>query len=149
MSAGIPGIDISFAQLFVAIFSGTFGLLGLIFLGIGVGIAAAQNKKRNLCTAYADGTVSAVQGQNGSGLRAVYNFTIDGKPMQYFSSYSGSNGLLVGQPAGVYYDPENIGRVYIEEDARQLRLFARIFSILGSVFAIIALLVALIVLGVL
>ena len=150
MNAGIPGIGFSFAQLFVAIFSGTFGLLGLIFLGVGVGITTAQNKKRSLCTAYADGTVGTAQGQFGSaGVRAVYEFTVDGKPMQYFSSYSGSGGLLVGQPVRVYYDPANVGRVYIEEDSRQLRLLARIFAILGSVFSIIAIFVAVILLGVL
>ena len=150
MQATIPMTGISFAQMFTAIFSGTFGLLGLIFLGVGVGITTAQNKKRSLCTAYAEGEVRELQCQFGSNaLRAVYSFTIDGNPMQYVSSYSGSANLLVGQSVSVYYDPQNIGRVYIEEDARQMRLFTRVFTILGGVFLFIAIFVAVILLGVL
>ncbi|MCE5190099.1 MAG: DUF3592 domain-containing protein [Eubacteriales bacterium] len=57
--------------------------------------------------------------------------------------------MLVGQTVTVYYDPQNIGRVYIEEDARQMRPFTRVFSILGGVFLVVALFVAVILLGVL
>jgi len=39
--------------------------------------------------------------------------------------------------------------VYIEEDARQMRSFTRVFSILGGVFLSVALFVAVILLGVL
>ena len=84
-----------------------------------------------------------------TGLRAVYSFLIDGKPMQYVSNYSGNNNLLIGQSASVYYDPQNIGRVYIEEDARQMRNFTRVFIILGGVFLGVALIVAVVLLGVL
>ncbi len=148
MNGLISAADASFAQLFVAIFSGTFGLIGLIFLGVGAGTAAAQNKKRSQCTAYAEGTVTAMQGQYGSsGLRAAYSFTIDGKPMQYVSNYSGVNNLLIGQTVSVYYDPSNIGRVYIEEDARQIRRFLRVFTILGGTFLLIALFSAALILG--
>jgi hypothetical protein len=140
---------ITIVGFFVIVFCGTFGLLGLIFLGIGLGLAAAQNKRRSSCTAYAEGTVSAMQTQFGtSGLRAIYSFSIDGKPMQYVSNYSGRNNLLVGQSVGVYYDPANIGRVYIEEDARQMRTMTRVFTILGGVFAGVALIVAVVLLGV-
>lgn len=147
---GIPGAGLSFAQLFVAIFSGTFGLLGLIFLAVGVGFSVAQNKKRTLCTAYAEGTVSAVQGVYGSnGLRAAYSFVVDGKQVQYVSSYSSTGGLLIGQTVSVYYDPSNISRVYVEEEARQMRRMMRVFAILGAVFTAIALFVAVIMLSVL
>lgn len=149
MSAIIPMTSISFSQLFTMIFSGTFGILGLVFLAVGLSVRAAQNRKRSVCTGYTEGTVSAYQGQFGStGLRAVYSFTIDGKPLQYISNYTGSTNLLVGQIVAVHYDPQNIGRVYIEEDAQQMRMFTRVFTILGSVFLLIALFVAVILLGV-
>jgi len=150
MDIMIPATDLNFAQLFTIIFSGTFGLMGLIFALIGVIFNFSINKKRSLCTAYTEGTVSAMQAQFGTtGLRAVYSFSIDGKPMQYVSNYAGSNNLLVGQSVGVYYDPTNIGRVYIEEDARQMRMFPRVFTILGCVFLVVALVVAVVLLGVL
>ena len=150
MTMMIPDTSITFAQLFTMIFSGTFGLLGLIFLLVGLAISASINRKRSQCTAYAEGTVSTMQTQFGaSGLRAVYSFQIDGKPMQYVSSYSGNNNLLIGQSVGVYYDPQSIGRVYIEEDARQMRNFTRVFIILGGVFLGVALVVAVVLLGVL
>ena len=150
MSMMIPNTSISFAQLFTMIFSGTFGLLGLIFLLVGLAFGASINRKRSKCTAYAEGTVSAMQTQFGSsGLRAVYSFSIDGRPLQYVSNYTGMSNLLVGQSVGVYYDPANIGRVYIEEDARQMRTFTRVFTILGCVFFGIALVVAVVLLGVL
>ena len=150
MSATIPNTSLTFVQLFTIIFSGTFGLMGLIFLVVGFSFGASINRKRSQCTAYAEGTVSAMQSQFGSnGLRAVYSFSIDGKPMQYVSSYSGNSNLLVGQSVGVYYDPQSIGRVYIEEDARQMRSFTRVFIILGGVFLSVALIVAVVLLGVL
>jgi hypothetical protein len=149
MYTTISNISISFVQLFTMIFSGTFGLLGLIFLAVGTGFYIAMNKKRSLCTAYTEGTVSAMQTQFGSsGLRAVYSFAIDGKPLQYVSNYAGTSNLLVGQSVEVYYDPNNIGRVYIEEDARQLKSFSRVFIILGGVFTSVALIVAVVLLGV-
>ena len=150
MNVMIPATNITFAGLFTAIFSGTFGLMGLIFLIVGLSVTAAQNRKRALCSASAEGTVSAMQSQFGStGLRAVFGFAIDGKPYQYVSNYSGNSNLLVGQSVQVYYDPQNIGRVYIEEDARQMKTFARVFTILGGVFLAIALIVAVVLLGVL
>lgn len=146
----IPATNLTFAQLFTLIFSGTFGLMGAIFLAVGLGFQTAVNRKRSLCTAYTEGTVSAMQTQFGStSLRAVYSFTIDGKPLQYISNYTGAQNLLVGQTVGVYYDPQNIGRVYIEEDARLMKNFTRVFAILGGVFLVIALVVAVVLLGVL
>ncbi len=149
MSATIPNTSLTFVQLFTIIFSGTFGLMGLIFLLVGFSFGASINRKRSQCTAYAEGTVSAMQSQFGSnGLRAVYSFSIDGKPMQYVSNYSGRNDLLVGQSVSVYYDPEHIGRVYIEEDARQMHSFARVFLIVGGAFLAVALIIAVILLGI-
>jgi len=149
MYTTIPNTSISFVQLFTMIFSGTFGLLGLIFLAVGIGFYIAMNKKRSLCSAYTEGTVSAMQTQFGSsGLRAVYSFAIDGKPLQYVSNYAGTSNLLVGQSVEVYYDPNNIGRVYIEEDARQMKSFTRVFVILGGVFTSVALIVAVVLLGI-
>ena len=79
----------------------------------------------------------------------VYSFFIDGKPYQYISNYSGTNNLVVGQTVQVYYDPQNIGRVYIEEDARQMLNFTRVFTILGIVFLSVAIIVAVVLLGML
>jgi hypothetical protein len=150
MTTLIPMTGITFAQMFVFLFSGIFGLMGLVFLAVGLVIYGSQNRKRAQCTAYAEGTVSAMQSQFGSGnLRAVYSFSIDGKPVQYVSNYAGMNSLLVGQTVDVYYDPARIGRVYIEQDAQQIKRFSLVFTVLGGVFLFIALFVAVILLGVL
>ena len=147
MTTIIPMAAISFVGLFVIVFCGTFGLLGLIFLIVGFAINASMNHKRSLCTAYTEGVVSAMQAQFGTnGLRAVFRFQIDGKPLQYVSNYAGNNNLLVGQSVGVYYDPQQIGRIYIEEDARQMKTFSRVFIILGCVFLFLALVVAVVLL---
>lgn len=149
MSMIIPNTSLTVLQLFTIIFSGTFGLMGLIFLLVGVAFGASINRKRSQCTAYAEGTVSAMQTQFGSsGLRAVYSFSIDGKPMQYVSNYSGRNDLLIGQNVSVYYDPAQIGRVYIEEDAKQMHSFARVFMIVGGAFLVVALIIAFVLLGI-
>ncbi len=146
----IPATNITFAQMFTMIFSGTFGLMGLIFLIVGLSFNASINRKRARCSAYTEGVVSAMQAQYGANsLRAVYSFTIDGKPLQYVSNYSGNSNLLVGQSVGVYYDPQQIGRVYIEEDARQMKTFVRVFTILGGVFLFVAMVVAIVLLGIL
>ncbi len=143
-SGGIQAV-----QLFVAIFSGTFGLIGLVFLIVGMSFSAAYKRKQSLCTSYAEGKVSAFEGQNMStAIRLVYSFTIDGQMMQHISSYaSNAPGLLVGQTVHIHYDPQNIGNLYVEEEVRQQRTFTRIFTILGAVFLGIALIVAAILLG--
>lgn len=140
--------NIGFIGLFVAVFSGTFGLVGLIFLLVGLGLSAGETRRRNRCTAETEGTVSAFQTQFGSGgVRLVYSFFIDGQPMQYLSPYSlSAPNLLVGQKVRVRYDPQNIGCVYIEEE-RGARTFTRVFTILGGVFLAVALLTAAILLG--
>ena len=145
--ANVP--NLSFAGLFVAIFSGTFGILGLVFLLVGLGFSAAERRRQNRCTAETEGTVSAFQTQFGSsGVRLVYSFSIDGQPMQYLSPYAmNTPNLLVGQKVTVHYDPQNIGNVFIEEE-RGARTFSRIFVILGAVFVFVALFTAAILLGI-
>lgn len=136
-------------QLFVGIFSGTFGLIGLIFLIVGLSFSASYKRRQSLCTAYAEGKVSAFEGQQlSSSIRLVYSFTINGEAMQHISSYaSNAPGLLVGQTVHIHYDPQNIGNLYVEEESRQQRMFTRIFTILGAVFFGIALVVAAVLLG--
>jgi hypothetical protein len=143
-SGGIQAV-----QLFVGIFSGTFGLIGLVFLAVGLGVSATYKRKQSLCTAYVEGTVSAFEGQHMSAsVRLIYSFTIDGQTMQHISSYaSNAPGLLVGQRVHIHYDPQNIGNLYVEEETRQQGLFTRIFTILGAVFLGIALIVAAVLLG--
>jgi len=138
-----------FIPLFVGIFSGTFGLIGLIFLVVGASVSAAGRRRRALCTAYAEGVVSAFQGQYGSSaVRLVYSFTIDGQQMQGLSQYaSGTPRLLVGQKVHVHYDPQNVGNLYVEEENAQ-NTFPRVFTIIGGVFLAVALIVAAVLLGV-
>ncbi|HQQ41128.1 MAG TPA: DUF3592 domain-containing protein [Clostridia bacterium] len=139
----------SFVGLFVIIFSGTFGILGLTFLVVGLVFNATTNGKRNRCTSETEGVVTAFQTQFGSsGVRLVYSFSIDGQPMQYLSPYAmNTPNLLVGQKVTVHYDPQNIGNVFIEEE-RGARTFSRIFVILGAVFVFVALFSAAILLGI-
>ena len=142
-------MSLSFIGLFVIVFSGTFGILGLTFLAVGLGFNAVSNGRRNRCTSETEGIVTAFQTQLGSsGVRLVYSFSIDGQPMQYLSPYALSTpNLLVGQKVTVHYDPQNIGNVFIEEE-RGARTFSRVFVILGAVFVFVALLTAAILLGV-
>ena len=136
--------------LFAIVFSGTFGILGLTILVVGLSVNAASNGRRNRCIAETEGVVTAFQTQFGSnGVRLVYSFSIDGQPMQYLSPYAlNAPNLLVGQKVRVRYDPQNIGCVYIEEE-RGARTFTRVFAILGGVFLFVALIVmAVVLLGV-
>jgi hypothetical protein len=148
VATGVSGIQA--VRLFVFIFSGTFGLIGLVFLVVGLSFSAAYKRKQSLCTGYAEGTVSAFQGSNTStSVRLVYTFSIDGKQMQYLSSYaSNAPGMLVGQTVHIHYDPQNVGNVYVEEETRQQGVFIRVFTILGGVFLTVALIVAAVLLGI-
>ena len=135
--------------LFAIVFSGTFGILGLTILVVGLSVNAASNGRRNRCIAETEGVVTAFQTQFGSnGVRLVYSFSIDGQPMQYLSPYALSTpNLLVGQRVTVHYEPQNIGNVYIEQE-RGVQTLTRVFVILGAVFVFVALLAAAILLGV-
>lgn len=136
-------------NLFVGIFSGTFGLIGLVFLVVGLSFSLSYKRKMNLCTAYAEGKVSAFEGQSmTASVRLIYSFAIDGQPMQHISSYaSNAPGLLVGQTVHIHYDPQNIGNLYVEEEVNKQRIFPIIFTVLGAAFLGIALVVAAILLG--
>ncbi|MEN6595675.1 MAG: DUF3592 domain-containing protein [Clostridiaceae bacterium] len=139
----------NFIGLFVIVFSGTFGILGLTFLAVGLILEAVTKRRQYRCTSETEGVVSAFQTQFGSsGIRLVYSFTIDGQPMQYLSPYAmNAPNLLVGQKVTVHYEPQNIGNVYIEEE-RGARTFMRVFVILGAVFVFVALLTAVILLSI-
>jgi hypothetical protein len=79
-------MSLSFVGLFVIVFSGTFGILGLTFLVVGLVFNANHQRQTNRCTSETEGVVTAFQTQFGSsGVRLVYSFSIDGQPMQYLS----------------------------------------------------------------
>jgi hypothetical protein len=139
---------VGFITLFVGIFSGTFGLIGLVFLIVGLAVSAAERRRRSLCTAYAEGVVGAFQAQPGTNMvRLVYSFPIDGRPMQSLSKHAFSAPkLLVGQKVHVHYDPQNVGNLYVEEENPRGPL-VKVFTILGGVFLGIALLSAAVILG--
>lgn len=139
---------VGFIPLFVGIFSGTFGLVGLVFLIVGQTSAAAERRKRMLCSAYAEGTVSAFQGQFGTNaVRLVYSFTAGGQTLQSLSKYaSGTPKLLVGQKAHIHYDPQNAANLYVEEEGAQ-NVFSRIFTIIGCIFFAVSLIAAAALLG--
>lgn len=125
----------------MAIAAGTFGIIGLVFGSIALMLRAVRARSSRRCTAYAQGTVAALESVSGrDGLRAVYEYTAGEAAMIYQSPITGSRPrLAVGQQVDVYYDPQDTSHVFIPEDERIVKALTRVFGYLGAGFLLVAL----------
>ena len=126
--------------------SGIFGLLGVIFLCIGLGFTANRNKKKRVCTAKAIATIVGFRRDTTSRNRIditqevrknqnnfpVVEFVANGKPVRLTSHFGQTNPpYRVGEQVELYYDPNNYKRYYIVGDKPQ-KILAIVFTSVGA-----------------
>lgn len=128
------------ALLFAVIFGGTFALVGLVFLCVGIGFAVAEKKRESLCTAYADGEVKALERRQGSmALLPVFSFRVGEQTLVRPSRVSStSTRYIEGQSVRVRYDPQNPNTFLVEGEPRITRVFVYVFGGIGVLFLGIA-----------
>ena len=130
-----------FNHLFTLLFGGTFGLIGLVFLCVGIGFVNKRRKRAMTCTGVADGTVSAASP------RAFFSYPVG--ELTYEKPCPGSSGTrayAVGERLAVYYDPSNPSDCYIEGEFKPENLLIGIFTGIGLLFLAVALVTAIILL---
>ena len=135
--------------LFVTIFSGVWGLVGIIFFTIGIVILKRQKNKIVNCTAKTYGKVIDIvrrTSHSNDGYsyswHPVFEYEIGG--LQYIkeSSYGSTQPkFAVGQDIEIYYNPQDHHEFYVAGDTLP-RTLGIIFTCVGIVLIIVALLVA-------
>ena len=140
--------------MFVIIFSGTFTLLGLIFIIIGIGIHINKKKKEISCTSMTYGKVTDLvrrQNYNGnegysSSWHPVFEYNVgERKFIKEYPYGSSQTKYAIGQNVEVYFNPENYHEYYIAGDTLPKTL-STIFTIVGIVAIFIAVISAILVL---
>lgn len=130
----------SFNMIFFLGFGGTFGLIGLIFAGIGLGFWLRRRKRRMLCTATTQGYLQSLSP------KPIISFLADGLNYEKPFPLRQSRAYALGQSFTVYYDPADPGNGYVEGEDLPERLLSGIFGGLGCLFLLITLVTALILL---
>ncbi|MDO4572675.1 MAG: DUF3592 domain-containing protein [Clostridia bacterium] len=129
-----------FNVLFTLIFGGVFGLVGLIFLCIGLGLYIKRRRLRLNCYATADARVK--QGGNGPAL----DYTVNGLRYERPLRGRGLRAYAVGQSMTLHYDPNDPGIAWVEGETTEERVIVVVFTGVGALFLLIGLITALILL---
>ncbi len=141
------------STLFIMIFSGIWGLVGVIFLCIGLMLLKNQKKKMINCTSKTYGKVidlvrrSSNYGSSGhsSSWHPVFEYEIgELKYIKESNIGKSQSNYAVGQDVEVYYNPQDPHEFYIKGEGLQ-RTLGIIFTCVGIVCIFVAILVAVLV----
>lgn len=126
-------------DLFFIIFPGVWGLVGVIFTAIGVGITSNRKRKEQRCTMYTSGTVidvvrrvsSDMDGHSAAYWHPVFSYYAGGRQIQRESHFgSGQPKFTVGETVQICYNPDNAEDYYVVEEMLA-PLLGRIFTWVG------------------
>ena len=140
--------------IFIIIFSGAWGLIGFIFLIIGIAMLNNRKKIEKNCTSMTHGKVTDIvrhqsydrNGSYSSSWHPVFEYSIGELKFIKESTYGRTQSkYAIGQDLEVYYNPENYNEYYIAGDTLPKTL-ATIFTILGIGAILISIISAIILL---
>lgn len=140
------GIQMSNQLIFILTFSGTWGIVGIIFWIIGIIILNNRKKKELRCTSKTYGKVTDIvrhqsyDSDNGysSSWYPIFEYTIGELKFIKESPYGSSHSkYAIGQTVEIYYNPKNYHEYYIPSDTLSKTL-ATIFTIVGIVAILLA-----------
>lgn len=123
-------------MIFVLVFTGTWCLVGVVFLAVGGMLACLHRRKQRLCSERVWGQVVdilPVYGKEGGMTLAplVEYATPLGMMRQRSAVSSGNCPYAVGQTVAVWYDPAQPSRWYLEGE-KVSRMLSRIFLGVGA-----------------
>ena len=136
--------------MFTLIFTGTWCLVGLIFLCVGLAMRKSALNREERLRARTSGTVIEVVrhgGANGAGWFPIVEFEADGRRLSLESQDGGSaRSFYEGQSVEVLYDPDDPASFQLE-GMDTARLVGTIFLWVGLGSIAVGLIAALIVNG--
>ena len=141
---------------FIAIFSGTWALIGVVFFIIGTSIRRNRKKKVQRCTSHTYGKVVDLvrresrdsDGNYSSSWHPVFEYRIGGLTFVKESNFGRSQAKFgIGQNVDIYYDPDNYNDFYVPEETLPNTL-GIIFAAVGVVAIVVAIAAAVIALRV-
>lgn len=130
---------------FLIVFLGTWALIGVVFLTIGIIMLNNGKKKRINCTSQTYGKVTDIvrrvsydsDGCSSISWHPVFEYSIGELKFVKESIYGASQSkYAIGQNVEIYYNPGNYDEYYIAGDSQSKRL-AVIFTIVGIAATII------------
>ena len=132
--------------MFVIIFSGIWGLIGIIFSIIGIVMLKNRKSKEINCTSKVYGKVKDIvrhqsydsHGGYSYSWRPVFEYNIGELKFIKESSYGSSQSkYAIGQNVEIYYNPEDYNEYYVVGDTLPKTL-GTIFTIVGIIAIIIS-----------
>lgn len=132
--------------MFILIFCGVWGLVGIVFLAVGQGMAASRRKRLQCCTERVWGRVVDILPhyghEGGVTLSPMVEYETPQGLMRQCSSFSSSRcRYAIGQQVTVWYDPQDPSLWYMEEENAS-RLFTTIFTAVGILCLLVAFIAA-------
>ena len=122
------------SHLFTLIFTGTWCLVGAVFLCVGIGLRRSFLKKEERQRARASGTVEEIvrrRSGDSSSFYPIVSFDYDGRKVSLESnSGGGRKKYYEGQNVEVLYDPEDPTCFRIEGDDTA-RVLGTVFTAIG------------------
>lgn len=136
-------------KIFIAMFSGISGLIGIIFFIIGIVILKKQKTREKNCTSKTHGKVVDILKHENRGLdntytyswHPVFEYTIENLKYVKESLYGFSESkFAIGQDVEIYFNPENYNEYYVAKETLP-KTFGTVFTIVGIVLILIAILI--------
>lgn len=128
---------------------GIFTLLGIVFLTIGLMMKKFLRRRQEKASAVTTATVvEIVKRRNRSGSNGcrstsycpVYEYYANGAARRVCSRVGSSPcPFHVGEQLELYFDPDDPAKIYIEKEARLMRLIIVIFCAVGGLFTVLGL----------
>lgn len=139
-------------QLFILIFCGSFGGIGLIFLFVSILVSLVHRKKEKNCTAHTVATVinvikklNTTSHSHSHSYYPVFQYTTASGQSVCKQYNFGTNPpkYKVGQNVEICYDPQKCNVFYVSND-KISKTFALIFGLIGAGMIAIAVIVGIV-----
>ena len=139
---------------FIAIFSGIWALVGVVFFVIGTAMRANRKRKEENCTSRTWGTVVDLvrresrdsDGTYSASWHPVFEYHIGGMTFIKESNFGSSQAkFAIGQNVEIYYNPGDYNEFYVPGE-KLPKLIGTIFTAVGVAAILVAVIAAIIVL---
>lgn len=126
---------------------GIFAVLGIVFLAIGLVMNHVLQRRRTRASAVTTATVVEIikrrnrsNGCSSTSYCPVYEYYANGVTHRACSRVGSTPcAFRVGEQMELHFDPDNPAKIYIEKEARLMRLIIVIFCAIGGLFTVLGL----------
>lgn len=124
-----------------------FLILGVVFMGLGIGFKSVIDKKAAVCTARTEAVVTEINREvnlsaGGDSYRSwfpVFSYRANGEEITVRSKIGKEKKVFeAGQKVELYYNPDNVTEYYVPKE--NASVFPRIFIGVGGTFVVLGIL---------